>query len=103
MSRLRRYALIALSITLALGAGWYWTRPKPIPVVLAAVDRGQVERTISNTRAATITACRRSRLAPKAGGQIARLLVHEGDRVRAGQVLLELWNKDLVANERLAK
>jgi HlyD family secretion protein len=103
MSRLRRYALIALLIALVLGAGWYWTRPKPIPVALATVDRGEVERTVSNTRAATVTACRRSRLAPKAGGQIARLLVHEGDRVKAGQVLLELWNKDLMANERLAK
>ena len=103
MPRLRRYALLAALVAAILAAGWYFTRPKAIGVTLATVDRGAVERTVSNTRAATITACRRSRLAPKSGGQIARLLVHEGDRVNAGQVLLELWNKDLVANEALAK
>jgi HlyD family secretion protein len=103
MPRLHRYSLAAVLVAAILGAGWYFTRPKPIAVALATVDRGLVERTVSNTRAATITACRRSRLAPKSGGQIARLLVREGDRVRAGQVLLELWNKDLVANEQLAK
>ena len=27
MSRLRRYALLALLFALVLGAGWYWTRP----------------------------------------------------------------------------
>jgi HlyD family secretion protein len=46
--------------------------------------------------------CRRAKLAPQGGGQIARLLVKEGDRVSAGQVLLELWNVDLAAQIRLA-
>ena len=103
MPHLRRYFLLAIVVAAILGAGWYFTRPDPIPVALATVDRGLVERTVSNTRAATVTACRRSRLAPKLGGQIARLLVREGDRVKDGQVLLELWNKDLVANQELAK
>ena len=103
MPRLYRYSLLAALVAAILGAGWYFTRPKPIAVALATVDHGLVERTVSNTRAATITACRRSRLAPKSGGQIARLLVREGDRVKAGQVLLELWNKDLIANERLTE
>ena len=103
MPHLRRYFLLAIVVAAILGAGWYFTRPEPISVALAIVDRGLVERTVSNTRAATVTACRRSRLAPKLGGQIARLLVREGDRVKAGQVLLELWNKDLVANQELAR
>ena len=103
MPHLRRYFLLAIVVAAILGAGWYFTRPEPISVALATVDRGLVERTVSNTRAATVTACRRSRLAPKSGGQIARLLVREGDRVKAGQVLLKLWNKDLVANQELAK
>jgi HlyD family secretion protein len=50
-----------------------------------------------------VTACRRAKLAPQAGGQIATLPVHEGDRVKRGQVLLQLWNQDLVARERLAR
>jgi HlyD family secretion protein len=44
-----------------------------------------------------VKACQRAKLAPPAGGQIARLPVKKGDRVQAGQVLLELWNEDIRA------
>ena len=64
---------------------------------------GMVEATVANTRAGTVKACRRARLAPPSGGQIARLLVHEGERVSAGQVLLELWNEDLTAQKKLTQ
>jgi HlyD family secretion protein len=95
--------LVAVIAAAAIAALWYFTRPGPVAVTLATVDRGVVERTIANTRAATVTACRRARLAPPSGGQIARLLVHEGDRVKRGQVLLELWSDDLIAQIRLAE
>ena len=99
---LRRIAIIAVLILLALSA-WYFTRPKPILVVLGKVERGVVEATVSNTRAGTIKACHRAKLAPPAGGQIARLRVKKGERVVAGQILLELWNNDLQAQEHLAQ
>ena len=51
--------------------------------------------TVSNTRAGTVDACSRARLAPIMGGQIASLPVSEGDAVEKGQILLELWNDDL--------
>lgn len=98
----RLIAAIALLLLLA-AAAWYFTRPKPLPVVLTKVERGTVEATVSNTRAGTIKACRRAKLAPPAGGQIAHLSVKKGERVVAGQVLLELWNNDLQAQERLAQ
>lgn len=66
------------------------------------VDRGRVEHSVANTRAGTVNACRRAKLAPPAGGQIAALPVREGDRVRSGQVLLELWNADTAAQARVA-
>jgi HlyD family secretion protein len=44
-----------------------------------------------------VKACQRAKLAPPAGGQIAKLPVKKGDRVEAGQVLLELWNDDIRA------
>ena len=99
------YRLIAAIVLLLLlaAAAWYFTRPKPLPVVLVKVERGMVEATVSNTRAGTIKACHRAKLAPPAGGQIAHLRVKKGERVVAGQVLLELWNNDLQAQERLAK
>jgi HlyD family secretion protein len=103
MGRLQRWA-VALVVIGAIGAvAWYFTRPRPVEVVLGQVDRGLVERTVSNTRAATVTACRRAKLAPPTGGQIARLLVREGDRVKQGEVLLELWSEDLRAQVRLAQ
>jgi len=84
-------------------AGWYFTRPAPILVQLTKVERGLVEATVSNTRAGTVKACRRAKLSAPAGGQIAHLLVSKGDRVKKGQVLLELWDDDLQAQERLAR
>jgi len=93
---------VSLLILLALGA-WFFTRPNPISVVLAKVDRGTVEATVSNTRAGTIKACQRAKIAPQSGGQIAHLLVKKGQRVKANQILLELWNNDLQAQERLAQ
>ncbi|MBI5435791.1 MAG: efflux RND transporter periplasmic adaptor subunit [Nitrosomonadales bacterium] len=99
---LRRTAAIAALILLALAA-WYFTRPQPLPVVLWKVERGVVEATVSNTRAGTIKACRRAKLAPPAGGQISQLRVKKGERVVANQVLLTLWNDDLQAQERLAQ
>ncbi len=96
--------LIATLILAALGlAGWLATRPKPMEVELATIARGTVEATVVNTRAGTIKACRRAKLAPAAGGQIVKLWVKEGDRVEKGQPLLELWNTDLTAQRELAQ
>lgn len=97
----RAVAIIAVLVLLAVAA-WYFTRPKPIAVALARVERGTVEATVSNTRAGTIKACHRAKMAPPAGGQISQLLVKKGQRVKAGQVLLRLWSEDLQAQERLA-
>ena len=77
--------------------------PKPVEVELAAIGRGVVEATAVNTRAGTVKACRRAKLAPAAGGQIVKLWVKEGDRVEKGQPLLELWNTDLEAQRDLAQ
>lgn len=98
-----RFLLVIVVFALLVLSGWYWSRPHPVAVTVAKIERGTVEATVANTRAGTVKACRRARLAPPSGGQIARLLVKEGARVNAGQVLLELWNRDLSAQERLAR
>jgi HlyD family secretion protein len=82
----------------------YWLqRNKPIEVTLTEVERGEVQRTVTNTRAGTLNACRRSKLSPSLGGQIAHLPVSEGDTVKQGQVLFEIWNEDLRAQLQLAE
>ena len=99
---LRAIGLIALAGGLA-AAAWYYTRPKPLEVDVAVITTGSVEATVVNTRAGTIKSCQRSNLAPITGGQIAKIRVKEGDHVQQGQVLLELWNQDLVAQRELAQ
>lgn len=78
-------------------------RPRPIEVSVVSVERGTVAATVTNTRAGTVDACRRAGLSPSLGGQIAMLPVADGDRVEPGQLLLELWNEDLMAQLKLAQ
>ena len=104
---LRRWLIRLSVLAVLIGGGWFaWWKlsaPKPIEVGVATVGEGKVEATVSNTRAGTVKACRRAKLSPQGGGQIARLLVHEGDRVKAGQILIELWSEDLEAQIKLAR
>ncbi|MGB5496743.1 MAG: biotin/lipoyl-binding protein, partial [Sedimenticolaceae bacterium] len=97
--------LLIAGILLGLVGAWAWwaNRGRPILVSVTPVEKGRVEKTVANTRAGTVTACRRAKLSPSAGGQIAKLPVHEGDAVKRGQLLLELWNKDLTAQLALTK
>ncbi len=92
-------ALVALLSVLI----WWFTRSKPVTVSITTLARGTVEATVANTRAGTVTACHRSKLSPAIGGQIESLPVHKGQEVKAGQVLLELWNKDLKAQLALTR
>ncbi len=99
---LRSLIVIAVLILLAVVA-WYFMRPEQPLVVLSKVGRGVVEATVSNTRAGTVKACRRAKMSPPSGGQISRINVKKGQRVAAGTILLELWHKDLRAQETLAQ
>ena len=87
-----------------LGSFWYFfSGPDPVLVDVIGLQRGVVEATVANTRAGTVEACRRARMAPIVGGQVARLPIAEGAEVTTGDVLLELWNQDLRAQVRLAE
>jgi len=81
----------------------YVSHPKPINVTTAKVDVGTVESTVTNTRAGTVKACRRARLAPHLGGQIAILNIKKGQKVKSNEILVELWNKDVKAELMLAQ
>jgi HlyD family secretion protein len=100
----RSYLLIALFVVIGLFFGFkYLTRPKPVTVAVQTVETGSVEATVANTRAGSVKARHRARLAPAIGGSIATLNVQKGDVVKQGQVLLTLWNKDLQAELKLAE
>ena len=105
-SNASRWLLRALVMIVLVGAAvfaWRVTRPAPLAVVLAAAGPGRGETTVANTRAGSVSACRRAKLATPLGGRIEKLAVREGDRVKGGQLLLVLWNDDLLARERVAR
>jgi HlyD family secretion protein len=96
--------ILLLALAGAIAAGWWYAaRPKPVEVRVRAAEVGTVEAIVANTRAGTVKACRRAKLAPGTGGQLDRLEVRAGDRVTAGQLLLELWNRDIEAQVLLAQ
>ena len=97
-----RWFIILLLIVLAGVFVWYKMRPKEIEVSVVQVTLGTVEKIVANTRAGTLNACRKANLSPATGGQISVLTVDEGDVVKEGQLLLELWNNDLKAQAALA-
>jgi len=98
----RLLTVAGLAVLALGGAPLLSSCSKAVAVSAATVELGTVRASVANTRAGTINACRRAKLAPSTGGQIARLLVHKGDRVKSGQVLIELWNRDFRAQLDLA-
>ncbi|HEX8987600.1 MAG TPA: efflux RND transporter periplasmic adaptor subunit [Rhodocyclaceae bacterium] len=98
-----KLALVA-AVAIAAAAGIAtFTRAKPVAVVVAEAAPGRVEATVANTRAGSVEACRRAKVAPAAGGRIEQLPVKKGQRVVAGQLLLELWNEDLTTREGVSR
>lgn len=100
--RMWRWLFTLLVVAAAGTAIWHYSRPAPVVVKVQPVARGLVETTVANTRAGTVTACRRAKLSPSVGGQIEKLPVREGDHVKTGELLLSLWNHDLIAEAELA-
>jgi len=94
---------VVLASIIGISLVTWLNRPRPIPVALVGAELGEVQRTVTNTKAGTLQACRRAKLSPSIGGQIANLPVKEGDKVEQGQILFEIWNDDLLAQLDLAK
>jgi HlyD family secretion protein len=91
---MRRWAIRILILVVLVAAGLALRatvfRPKPIEVQAQTAGRGRVEETVTNTRAGTVKARRRAQLAPEVGGRILSITHREGERVKAGEVLMRL-------------
>jgi HlyD family secretion protein len=101
---LERLVVVA-AILVAVGAAlWFFVlRPPPVPVTVHPVGRGTVEETVTNSKAGTVKAGRRSKMSPETGGRVAFIGARAGDRVRRGAVLLRLNDGDLRAALALAE
>lgn len=71
-------------------------KPDPVPVEVASVERRDVPSFFSGT--ATLEAENEARILARAAGQIVRLPVEEGQRVREGELLLELDGDEQAIN-----
>lgn len=100
---IRRWLILLGAVVAVVIAYSYLTRPRPIQVALYEVIAGEVKASVANTRAGTVKACRRARMSPSMGGQIAGLPAREGAQVKRGDILMELWNDDLKAQVVLAQ
>lgn len=101
--RIRRWLMLLVTVVVIVIAYSYLNRPRPIKVALYEVAAGEVKASVANTRAGTVKACRRARMSPAMGGQIAGLPAREGAQVKQGDILMELWNEDLKAQLALTQ
>jgi HlyD family secretion protein len=76
--------------------------PAPVPVRVVAVEKGRVEETVTNSRAGTVKARRRAKLAPETGGRVIELPRRRGALVRKGDLLLRVDDALQQAQLRLA-
>ena len=91
--------LVALVVILRLTV----FAPQVLPVRVVAVEKGRVEETVTNSRAGTVKARRRAKLAPEIGGRVLELPRRRGARVKKGELLLRVDDALQKAQLRLSE
>jgi HlyD family secretion protein len=76
-----------------VGGFVYWARFAPTHVVAHRLERGPVVAEVMGT--GTLEAHFKAAISPKIPGRIREVLVDQGDRVKAGQVLVKLDDDEL--------
>lgn len=106
-TRMRRWILRAVVVcALGLLVGWLyarWRAPEPVVVDVVRAELGSVRSSVVNTRAGTVVARTRARIAPEVSGAVIELPAKRGARVSRGELLLALDDSVLAAQVRLAE
>ncbi len=87
----------------ATAGGYFLLRETPLDVTVDPVRRGVVEQTVAAITSGTVMPPRRAMVAAATLGVISRVHVQEGDRVAAGDLLVELEHAELDAQVALAE
>jgi len=104
-SRVRRlapYLVLGALALIGVLLRYTWLAPDPIEVRSLPVARGRVEATVTNSKAGTVEAGRRSRIASETGGRVVEIRHREGARVEGGEVLVRLAATSQEAQLKLA-
>ena len=100
--RLVPLAVILALVLIGVGLRQAVFAPDPMEVKVERAGRGRVEATVTNSKAGTVEARRRSRIASEIGGRVVEIAHREGDRVLAGEALVRLSPKSHAAQLELA-
>lgn len=98
---------IAAALVIAAALAWWLTRPKPLEVRTAAARElsagtAGAARTVLNA-SGYVTARREATVSSKVTGKVVEVLVEEGVRVTAGQILARLDDVNTRASLQLAQ
>ncbi|GMU55295.1 MAG: hypothetical protein AMXMBFR33_44410 [Candidatus Xenobia bacterium] len=99
MSSPRVAVLLVLGVLVLALVGWQ-LRPAPAVDVVLPREREVVELILASGR---LRAVRQSQIGCSVSGSVARVLVEEGDQVRKGQLLLQLDDRDILAQRDQAR
>jgi len=92
-----------LGLAVAAAAGWFATRPKVFEVRTASVVTSTPSQQFVVLNATGyVVAQRKAAIASKATGRLEWLGVAEGSRVKAGEVIARIDNRDVVAQAQSA-
>jgi len=90
MRRAKWIVIVVAVIALVVLLRYTIFAPDVVEVRTAAVERGLVEQTVTNTRAGTVKVRLRAELSPQVGGLVVAIPHREGESVEAGDVVVEL-------------
>lgn len=92
-------AAVALVVVLRLT----YCAPKPVPVSAYKVAKGRVEQTVTNAKSGSVKARMRAKLSPEIGGRVVEVGAREGQRVKAGDLIVRLEDSEYRAALDLAE
>ena len=103
-SRRRKWLWLgAIAIVAAAGAAWYAAQPHAVAVqTTAVVTTYPSQQYVLLNASGYVVAQRKAAIASKATGRLEWLGVAEGSRVKAGEVVARLDNRDVVAQAQSA-
>ena len=103
--RTRRWVVLAVAaLAVALVAGFVLTRPRVVDVqTVAVVTAYPSQQFVVLNATGYVVAQRKAAIASKATGRLEWLGVAEGSRVREGEVIARLDNRDVVAQAEAAR
>ncbi|WP_372724215.1 efflux RND transporter periplasmic adaptor subunit [Novipirellula sp.] len=84
--------LKGLAVLAAIAAGVFWMRFAPVPVLAHTAARGEIVAEVMGT--GTLEARVGATVSPKISGRVVELMVDQGDRVTAGDLLVRLDDEE---------